>query len=410
VNLEQPAADPRHWNLDPRITFLNHGSFGATPRVVLQHQQELREQIEREPVRFYVDDLEHLWDDARRELARFLGARADDLVFVPNATTGVNAVSRSLKFRRGDELLVTDHEYNACRNALNFVAAESGATVKVAKLPFPVRSSEELISAVLAAVTKRTRLALLDHVTSQTALVMPIGALTRELESRGVMTLVDGAHAPGMVECNLQKLGAAFYTGNCHKWICAPKGTAFIHVRSDLQKLIRPVTISHGANSARRDRSRFLLEFGWMGTADHTAALSVGTALRCMASMLPGGWREVRRRNHLLTLAARDVVCAALETTPPCPAELLGSMAAIPIRDLTRREVAGLARNPDPLRVRLLADYGIEIPCNPWPAPPKRLIRFSAQLYNSFTDYRRLAEALIELKLRPDTASDSTQE
>src|SRR5262245_29062990 len=308
-----PAADPGLWPLDPKVTFLNHGSFGSCPRAVLEFQREIRERLERQPVRFFVRELEALWDDARHALAQFVGAPTDELVFVPNATSGVNAVLRSLEFSAADELLVTDQEYNACRNALDYVAQRTGARIVVAPIPFPLRNENEMVVPILERVTSRTRLALLDHVTSQTGLVFPIQRLVRELAARGVDTLVDGAHAPGMIPLNLQEIGAAFYTGNCHKWICAPKGAAFLAVRSERQKPIRPLVISHGANSPRTERSRFLIEFGWMGTADPSAMLSVPEALRFMAKLLPGGWPEIMRRNRTLVLAARRVLCAALK-------------------------------------------------------------------------------------------------
>ena len=195
--LDQPAADPKHWLLDPNVVFLNHGSFGSCPRVVLEFQRQLRDRLERQPVRFMVRELEPLWDEARLALAQFAGAETDDLVFVPNATSGVNTVLRSLRFNAGDELLVTNHEYNACRNALNFAAEQSGARVVVANIPFPLRHEDELVLPVLESVTPRTKLVLLDHVTSQTGLVLPVQRLVRELTSRGVDSLIDGAHAPG---------------------------------------------------------------------------------------------------------------------------------------------------------------------------------------------------------------------
>ncbi len=395
----RPACDPQTWMLDPNIIFLNHGSFGSCPRPVLEFQLELRDRLERQPVQFLVRDLEPLLDAARGAVARFVGAAVEDVVFVPNATAGVNTVLRSLQFQPGDELLVTDHEYNACRNALDFVAERSGARVVVANVPFPLRTADQVVEAVLSRVTARTRLALLDHVTSQTGLVLPIEQLVRELSRRGVETLIDGAHAPGMVPLNLQELGATYYTGNCHKWICAPKTAGFLCVQKDRQKLIRPLAISHGATSPRSDRSRFQIEFGWTGTWDATACLSVPETLRVMAALLPGGWTEIMRRNRELALAGRKVLCRALNIPEPSPAEMIGSLASVPIPAAVVEVQAKSPLYLDPLQDRLLAAYGIEVPVVPWPArgsssTQPRLIRISAQLYNSLGQYERLAEAL----------------
>lgn len=391
------AAAPMVWPLDHAVTFLNHGSFGSCPLAVQEFQREVRERMERQPVKFFVRDLEGLLDEARSKLAAFVGSAAEDLVFVPNATSGVNAVLRSLSFEPGDELLVTDQEYNACRNTLDYVAGRSGARVVVVKIPFPLAGVAEINTPILAAITPRTRLVLLDHVTSQTGLVLPIEALVRGLAARGVDTLVDGAHAPGMVPLNLAQLGAAYYTGNCHKWICAPKGAAFLHVRRDRQERIRPLVISHGANSSRTDRSRFLIEFGWMGTGDPSAALAVPKAIEFIRSLRPGGWDEVMKHNRDLALAGRRVLCSELDIPTPCPDELIGSLASVPIPDANS---AKPSKNPlylDPLQDRLLVEFGIEVPVIPWPAPPKRLLRISAQLYNSLPQYEKLARALKKL-------------
>lgn len=266
------------WSLDPTVTFLNHGSFGACPIAILEKQQVLRSKLEAEPLQFFGVELEDLLDTARQALANFVGAEVASLAFVPNATTGVNTVLRSLclpisgftPLQAGDELLTTNHEYNASRNALNFVAQCVGATVVVAEVPFPIDSSEQAISAILDKVSAKTRLVLLDHITSQTSLVFPLKPLINELNQRNIDVLVDGAHAPGMIPLNLAELGVAYYTGNCHKWLCSPKGAAFLYVREDKQFMIRPLVISHGANSPRPDRSRFHLEFDWTGTTDPT--------------------------------------------------------------------------------------------------------------------------------------------
>jgi isopenicillin-N epimerase len=375
----------QHWTLDPDVTFLNHGSFGATPRVVLEKQNEHRARMEREPVRFFVRELEPLLDAARAELAAFLDADPQGLAFVPNATAGVNAVLRSLDLDKFDELLVTTQEYNASRNALDYVAGINGAKVVVADIPFPIASPEVVVERVLEKVTDRTRLLLIDHVTSQTGVIFPIKAIVDELQKRGVDTLVDGAHAPGFLPLNLRELNAAYYTGNLHKWVCAPKGAAFLYVRENRRAGIRPAIISHGANALRRDRSRFLLEFDWTGTFDPSPWLCVPDSLRFMASLLPGGWPMIVHRNNELALRARDLLCQTLEIEPPAPDSMLGAMAAVPLPD----------GDAEPLQDALLFEHGIEVPLMPWPAPPKRLLRISAQVYNVLEDYEKLAEALL---------------
>jgi len=347
--------------------------------------------MERQPVQFFLRDLEPLLDKARTELAAFLDADAQDLAFAPNATTGVNAVLRSLPLESGDELLTTNHAYNACRNSLGFVADRAGARVTVADVPFPIDSAERVIEVVLARVTSRTRLALLDHVTSPTGLVFPIQRLVSILSERGIDTLIDGAHAPGMVPLHLRDVGATYYAGNCHKWLCTPKGAGFLYVRRDRQPSIRPVIISHGANSPRSDRSRFLQEFDWTGTDDPSAYLCIPEAIGFMGALLPGGWSELMQRNHALALEARRTICAALGVPPPCPDAMTGSLAAIPIADGSPDAAPFHA---DPLQDTLLARFGIEVPVSPWPAPPKRLVRISAQIYNTPSQYERLAAAL----------------
>jgi isopenicillin-N epimerase len=323
-------------------------------------------------------------DQAREALATFVGASVEELVFVPNATTGVNAVLRSLNFSPTDELLTTSQEYNACRNALDFVAARSGATVVVAEVPFPIESPNQVIEAVLSKVTDRTRLALIDHVVSQTGMIFPIAQLVQAFCDRGIDTMIDGAHAPGMVDLNLTQLGATYYASTCHKWMCAPKGAAFLYVKKEKQAEIRPLTISHGANSPRRDRSRFQLEFDWMGTDDPTAYLSVPSAIEFMNSLLPGGWAELKARNRSTAIAARNQLCELLNVAPPCPEEMVGSLATIPLPDGSYVE----------LQDALLEKFNIEVPIVPFPQAPKRLVRISAQLYNTAEHYEYLGQSL----------------
>ncbi len=385
----------RYWSLDPSVTYLNHGSFGACPIPVLEAQDALRDQMEREPMVFLWRELEERLDRARAALGAFVGADPDDLSFISNATTGVNTVLQSYPLRDGDELLVTDHEYNACRNALEAAAARAGARVVVVAVPFPIASPDLVVETVLAAVTPRTRLALIDHVTSPTGLILPVEQLVGELAQRGVDTVVDGAHAPGMIALDVPAIGAAYYTGNCHKWLCAPKGAAFLWVRRDRQAGVRPLVISHGANSPRTDRSRFRLEFDWVGTVDPTPWLCVPDAIDFLGDLVPGGWSGLMEHNRTLALAARDRLCAALDVPPPCPDSMIGALAAVPLPD-RRPDEKALQAHIDPLQDRLWDRFQIEVPVMPWPAAPKRLIRVSAQAYNDVRDFDRLVRSLKE--------------
>jgi isopenicillin-N epimerase len=382
------------WLLDTEVVFLNHGSFGACPRPVLEYQAKLRAEMEREPVRFF-RTLEERADHARRILGEFVGADADDLAFVPNATTGVNTVLQSLQLEPGDEILITDHEYNACRNAAALTVERSGATLVTARVPFPIDTPDQVLDSVLGAVTPRTRLLLIDHVTSSTGLVFPIGRLVAEMTDRGIDTLVDGAHAAGMVPLAIEDLGAAYYTANAHKWLCAPKGAAFLYVRRDRQGGIVPSTVSHGANSTRADRSRFRLLFDWTGTHDPTAYLSIPIALETMSSLLPGGWTSLMRHNRNLARRARDALADALDIARPAPDEMIGSMAAVRVPPATGNPVPdGLPA----LQQQLWRDHRIEVPVHIWPEWPHQLLRVSAQIYNRIEQYEALAEILTDQK------------
>lgn len=393
-----PQTDWRQfWLLDSSVTFLNHGAFGACPIPVLEAQQRWRQQLESQPLRFFVREGEALLDRARAKLAAFINADPEDLAFIPNATTGVNSVLRSLDFHPGDELLTINHAYNACRNALHFVAERTQARVVVAEIPFPVTSAQEVVTAVMQCVSPRTKLVLLDLITSPTALVLPIAELVRQLNARGVETLIDGAHGLGMLPLNLTELGATYYAGNCHKWLCAPKGSGFLYVRRDRQPQIRPLTISHGATVQRTDRSRFHLEFDWVGTDDPTPYLCIPDAIDFMGSLLPGGWTELMARNHQMAIAVRQLLCETLNISPPCPESMLGSMAAVPLPELVR------SPNPsgvyiDPLQDLLFHRFNIEVPVTFLPPNSHRFLRISAQVYNTIEDYKLLISALEALK------------
>lgn len=375
--------------LDPEIVFLNHGAFGACPRAVLAHQTALRDDLERDPVRFF-ETLPQRLGAARERLAGFVGADPADLAFVNNATSGVNAVVRSLDLAPGDEVVTTTHEYNATRNALDYAAQRAGARMVVADVPFPIASPDQLIDAVMARVGERTRLVLADHITSPTALIFPIAALAAELTARGVELLIDGAHAPGQLPLSIGSLGAAYYTANCHKWLCAPKGAALLWVRADHQRRVRPTVISHGANAPVPLAERFRAEFDWTGTDDPTASLSVPAAIDAVAAMRPGGWGQVRADNHALALAARRLVCDALSIAPPCPDDMIGSMAALP---LPVPPLPWRPGQPHPIKVELYDRFRIQVPVYRW--QELTLLRLSAHVYNDLADYEQLATALV---------------
>lgn len=392
-SLPQRSSLAGFWGLDDSICFLNHGSYGASPTCVLEHQSMLRNRLEQEPVRFMMRELEPLLDNARAVLSRLVGADEEGVVFVPNATTAVNAILHSIKLNAGDELLTTNHVYNACANALNQTASRYNARVVTVSIPLPIQNEQQVIDCVMGAVNERTKLVLIDHITSPTAVVFPVKELVQRLRERGVETLVDGAHALGMVPLDLSQLGAAYYTANCHKWLCAPKGAAFLHVRKDLREKIRPVVISHGANSPRTERSRYWLEFDWTGTADPTAYLCVPRAIEFLEQTVPGGLSAVMQNNRDLALKARQLLLDGLGGESLCPESMIGSLAAVSLGPLP--EYSSLV---DPWQDELFYRWNIEVPIIPWRASSERLVRVSAHLHNAYEQYEYLLKALLELR------------
>jgi isopenicillin-N epimerase len=384
-----------HWLLDPEFTFLNHGSFGACPRPILEAQSRYREALERQPLRFFLREYDELLGKAREVLAEFLGADSGSLAFVTNATTGVNTVLRGLDLSPGDELLTTNHGYGACTRAAEFVAARAGAKAIVAHLPWPVQSDDEVVASILNAVTPRTRIALIDHITSPTGLVLPIGRIVSALHARNVEVLVDGAHAPGQVPLDLDGLGAAWYTGNCHKWLCAPKGCAFLYVREDKVHDCRPLVISHGAGMEHSSTPRFRREFDWQGTHDPSPFLTLPHAIQFMGELSPNGIGGVMSRNRELALSARRLLCETLDVPPPAPESMVGSLAAVPLGKAAPPILAEVLAT-DPLQDALY-DAGIEVPVVRFPTQEDLLIRVSAQVYNTMSDYQHLGNLLYKM-------------
>jgi isopenicillin-N epimerase len=378
-----------HWTLEPGVTFLNHGSFGACPKPVIDAQAKLQARMHAEPVTFFARDLTGLYQNAREKLATFVGAKASDLVFVPNATTGVNTVLGSVNFEPGDEVLITNHGYNACNNAASFFAERAGAKVVVADVPFPLLAEAEVTEAIRRATSKRTKLALIDHITSPTGLVFPIEAIVRALEGRGIDVLVDGAHGPGMLPLDLDRLGAAYYTGNCHKWLSAGKGAAFLHVRSDKKAGIRPTVVSHAASLPAGSQERFFAEFDWPGTSDPSSVLTIPAAIDFFAGVVPGGWSEVHATLKSTAISARKLLSEGLDLAPPCPDSMVGSLASMILPGKSKRPRRGPM---DGLHDELWEEEKIEVPVFAFGG--HRVLRASCHLYNEPADYQRLLTAV----------------
>ena len=382
----------RHWILDPETCFLNHGSFGATPVSVLEEQSRLRNLIESDPVRFFERDYIRLMKEAVGKLSEFINADPEGLVFVKNTTEGVNTVLRSLDLKPGDEIIVTNHIYQACWNAVDFVTERSDAKTVVVDIPFRVKNEEEVVDLIMDKVTGKTVLAMIDTVTSATGLRMPFEKLVRDIQGAGVDVLLDAAHGPGIVPLDLIAMDAAYCTGNCHKWICTPKGSAFLHIREDRKNLVRPLSISHGYSFEGTDQEKFEYEFGWPGTQDPTAWLCIPHAIEFLGSLLDGGWQEIMDHNRELAIQGRRILCGALGTNPPVPDSMVSSIAAVEMPG--EGDVGPMSLEGDPYHNFLLDEFGIQVPVFPWRHHNKRYIRISAQLYNHVEEYEFLADCL----------------
>ena len=391
MNLPKPSDLAQHWQLDCDVVQLNHGSYGACPKSVLDLQTTLRARLEANTMKFINRELQDLVDEARGALATFLGANPRCLAFVPNATYGVNSVLRSLKFKSDDEIIVTNLEYLSCQVALDYVVERAGAKAVEVSLPFPIGAETQVVEKLLSAVTPKTKLVLLDHVTSATGIILPIERIQAELAARGVDLLVDGAHAPGMLDLNLEKLGVAYYTGNCHKWICSPKGSAFLYVREDKQSEISPLAIGHGSMRHDLNRPRLWHDFDWTGTHDPSAYLCIPAAIEFFSEVLPGGWSAVRQRNNQLVLEARQLLTKRLGMPAPAPDTMIGSLAALVLPAVPNSGPS------DPLQLRLAQEYSIEAMISFVARPKIRMIRLSAQLYNSIEQYSYLCDAVEQI-------------
>jgi len=366
------------------VVFLNHGSFGACPRPVFDAYQSWQLELERQPVEFLGRRFNDLMRTARESLAAFLGADSDDLVYVPNATTGLNIIARSLPLQPGDEVLSTDHEYGALDRTWRFVCQRRGAHYINQPLLLPLESVEQVVEALWAGVTARTRVLFMSHVTSPTALILPVAELVRRARRAGILTVIDGAHAPGQIPLNLEALGVDFYAGNCHKWMCAPKGAAFLYARREAQPLLQPLVVSWGWQSEKPGPSRFIDEQEWQGTRDIAAYLAVPTAI---AFQTEHHWPRVQHDCHELARAARRAIgdLTGLDPMHPDSLDWYAQMVSVPLPPC----------DADILERRLYDEFAIEVPIITWQG--RQSVRVSIQGYNTQADVDALVAALREL-------------
>ena len=373
----------QRWAIDPKYVFLNHGSFGAVPRAVRQSWIAAQDRVEARPIELLGRRIRELLAPSRSRVGEFLGMRPGGFGFVTNATEGVNSVLRSIDFRAGDELLTTSHVYRAVAKAMQFRARQCGASYVEVPLPLPIAGPAQVLEAVTGGFTARTRLVVIDHVTSATGLVFPIADIVSACRQRGIEVLVDAAHVPGMLPVDVEALGATYWTGNLHKWCCAPKGTAVLWVSEGRARDIKPANVSHYLDEGLD------VEFDWQGTRDMAAWMVAGDAIGFMSAL---GWDAVRRHNDQMARWVQRMLCDRWEVEPISPADgrMLGSMCTVPLPT----EIRARFETALDFQEALYAQHRIEVPIidfdGRWHARP------SAQVYNRAAQYDLLAQAVIE--------------
>jgi isopenicillin-N epimerase len=369
--------------INPDLALLNHGSFGAVPKVVFDAHVAWIRKIESDPVHMIVREGPELLEKSKQSLAKFLGMNATDFGLVTNATEGINCVLRSLDFSAGDELVTTNHVYNAVRQAMKYIARRSGAVYREIDISVPVSSSDSIANQILNALTPRTKLVVIDHITSPTALIFPIEKIVAACNERKIDTLIDGAHGPGMAPININQLSPTYYAGNLHKWACCPKGCAFLCVRPDRQDRIHPMIISHFLDQG------MLKEFGWQGTRDFAAWYTIPTAIEFLSTI---GLEKIMSHNHAMAVWVNQTLCDRwkVESISPLGGLLLGSMATVPLPAPLDRisDTEGQA-----LQRWLHDEYQIEVPTMLF--KDRTYIRPCCQVYNRADEYLRLSDAVL---------------
>lgn len=396
--------EPVCWRHDRSQTFLNHGSYGLVPEVVGAAQTELRRRMDLDPVRFFKIDLERYADAAREAVGAFVNAPPACLAPMPNATYAMATILRSVELEPGDEIVLTDHEYQATVNELDALCARTGARTVVARVPLACASPDIVVEAIAGALSERTRLVIASHVASASALVFPVDRIVDLARARGVEVLIDGAHAPGQVEIDLARLQPTYYAASCHKWLGAPKGSGFIYVDASRRERVKPVVQTCRTHAVRADRSPFLCDFDYWGTGDFTPNLVIPVAIEHLGAQLPGGWAALRRRNHEMAIGGARVVASAIGVELPAPEGMYASMVGLALPDAPGGQRAG-SPYEDRLWDRLVFDHGIQVPIWELPGVAPRLMRLSAHLYNGLADFEALGAAL-RLELEEEGGRD----
>lgn len=370
--------------LDPEIHFLNHGSFGACPKPVFEAHIEWQRRLEYQPIETLDRQTADEMKSARSALGEFVQCPAEDVVYFPNPTTAINMVARSLDLQPGDEILTTDHEYGAMERTWRFIAKKTGARIQVVPNPLPVTTHQDFIETFWRGVSESTRVIFISQITSQTALIFPVTEICHLAHEAGILTIIDGAHAPGQIPVNLMEMNPDVYTGACHKWMCAPKGSAFLYASKAVQPKLDPLVVSWGYESDRPSSSKFIDYHEWQGTRDMSAFLSVPAAI---AFQQENNWDQIQARCHAMMLEARTRLHLITGLPKICPegSEWLGQMAAIPLPELDCTR----------LKERLYQEYRVEVPVYRWRGKP--FLRLSVQAYNTLQDLDALVDALAGL-------------
>lgn len=387
------VAEPARHGVAPGTVMLNGASYGCVPEVVRDAQRELHRRIELDPVRFYKFDLERYSDDARRALAALVNCDAADLALVPNGTVAMSSVILNLPLEPGDEIVVTDHEYQATVNELARVAARSGARVVTARVPFPRVTPDAAVEAVERAMNPRTRLVICSHIASATSVRFPVERIVRLARERGVDSLIDGAHAPGQIPLDLSALRPTYYAASCHKWLGASKGTGFLYVDPERQKLIKPVALSCRTHLSRPERKAFLCDFDYVGTEDPTGNLVLPVAIAHLSAQHPDGLAGLQRRNHETVIAGAKLVADAAGIEQTVPESMTASMVSLCL-PVPETGVPKGAAFDDALWDALVLDHNIQAPAWGLPGVHPRIMRVSCQWHNTIADFEKLASVL----------------